>query len=331
MKKIISLLLIALMMTTCMVPALASAPAIGLSATAVGLNWGRGNEATITVSSPTPISTEILYGVGGTGWLTCFLSGNALTVMPTSANTSSARRTAYVVINNGKADSAILSVTQNACGEAVTAWPNTSIAVAQSRETAQGQALADYAASMVGREKTSLNPAWKNRDWCGLFVSHCARQLGLPVFADGGIANPESMLTAGQVYYYYAQNGLYTQTFNDVPATWSMAKWRSSKGGDMNSYMNNSGFTAVFDPMRAYQPVAGDLVFFKTSNSKGNLPWAHVGIVTSYSNGQITFVDGNNHGNGSAGTDYGSAYVNRRTTSISDKLLMAVVHPNYAY
>ena len=218
-----------------------------------------------------------------------------------------------------------------------------------------GQKLANEATSLVGkhRDDLGLNGSY---DWCARFVTYCASRVGLTApagkpkesayFVEGGAgASPSSIQKDGtaKVYYYYKKGD--TVTYKNKDYSWEFV------GGDGTTdvqYQMES-FNPEYDPMRSYQPKPGDIIYFMKSNMTS---WAHVGIVTDYTAGTITFVDGNNHGNGDKWVtasekrkdqtekcphnDSGKSwlgnsckYVNEFKIKITNPLIMAIAHPFY--
>lgn len=206
---------------------------------------------------------------------------------------------------------------------------------------ALGEDMAKMALSLVGTYKGTLGYAG---NWCAPFVAYCADKAGVsgqnkPFLATANgkanrsHANPFCLLNPGEakVYSFYKDS--------DWPS------WESENCYDEKTvefFMKD--FSPVYLSDRsACEPVKGDLVFFKSSS--GN-PWAHVGIVVDYnrSTKKITFVDGNNSGNGtwidgkeatdSAGSNpYNKAdhrYVNKLTISLTNSAIRAIAHPYYS-
>lgn len=225
-----------------------------------------------------------------------------------------------------------------------------------SGETNTGNAMAAMALSLVGKSKTDLGIT---DQWCAKFVAYCADKANLSgtnnVFIPSSTtkiaitssttgkkhlldtrinASPVVLLNQGKgnVYYYYN-----SYIYNN-------SEWVSSIGEDYQYYM--TGFDTVYDDTTSrtkYNPVPVDLIFFKRST--GN-PWAHVGIIVEYDSKSklITIVDGKNSGNGTlvAGQEstnknegwnkYNTAdsrYVNKMLISLTQKAVMAIVHPYY--
>ena len=233
--------------------------------------------------------------------------------------------------------------------------------------TVTGQEMADLALSLVGSSKVDLDIYTSSTkkydmptDWCAPFVAYCANLAGLcgndsifrnideysGAFPHLTHANPACLLNPGKadVYYYYKKGETYYKA-NGTQIKWSNT-WTSSTcypGKDVNFFMDD--FTPQYLTDRTdYEPVPGDLIFIKKSNGT---PWAHVGIITDYNSSTqtITFVDGNNNGNGTwkdgekatSGTTGSNAYneadnryVNKLTYKLTNEAVMAIAHPYYA-
>lgn len=214
-------------------------------------------------------------------------------------------------------------------------------------ETDTGNAMANMALSLVGKSKSDLEITGT---WCAKFVTYCAKKLEItdstnaanPFRDSGTVANPANELTGGKVWYFFSSYPGHKHNGSQ----WVETNW------DYVFDKGMVGMTGVFDENRSIvNPQKGDLLYFKnrdsdeTRNNGGystdrtlGSPWAHVGIIVDYdtSSKTITFVDGNNHGNGSwvAGVKdnenhVNAAYVNKLQTGINDKLLMAIVRPQY--
>ena len=91
---------------------------------------------------------------------------------------------------------------------------------------------------------------------------------------------------------------------------------------DMRTAIKNKGgkeYSKALIQQGRFTPKAGDIIIFKSSGA------SHVGIVSSYRNGRIYYIDGNN-------TTYGNGYnsrVNSSNCSAYDSRLTCVLRPNY--
>lgn len=122
--------------------------------------------------------------------------------------------------------------------------------------------------------------------WCAMFVSWCANQAGIS--------------TDTIPSHCYTPDGL---------------SWFAARG---------LAYTRAEVHARKYTPVAGDLIYFKSSrNAKST---NHVGIVTGYANGRIYTVEGNI---GSIGKLTNGGMVAENSYPISNTYIVFICTPNY--
>lgn len=97
-------------------------------------------------------------------------------------------------------------------------------------------------------------------DWCGAFVSWCAKQSNIPE-------------TEIQTYY----------------SVWQGIQWFDSQGRFMESEYRGGNYT----------PTVGDIIFINWNGLLGYYDGNHTGIVTKVENGKVYTVEGNTNGYGS--------------------------------
>lgn len=135
-----------------------------------------------------------------------------------------------------------------------------------------------------------------NQSWCAYFVTWCMRKAGV-----AGSGYPSNAIgSCSLIVNWYKQKGQWHRTHG---STWK----NTSRGVTDNTALDSS-----------YVPQKGDLVLFDWDIDSKNGP-EHIGIVKSYSNGQITCVDGNNS----------SGKVGYKTYSTTRKEILGFCSPTY--
>ena len=181
-----------------------------------------------------------------------------------------------------------------------------------------GNTLADYASSQVGKNSSSFSSDsnWIANHWCAWFVTYCASKVGY--------ASSASLLTDN--YFPPIERSTWSKTTPAWAATNEVyeANWLTGnqKGilyyFDLASNCDNNDNCLQAD-RSSFEPRRGDLVYCNG--------WGHVGIVTNFnsSNGNVTMVAGNE--SGEEGNWWQTSRVNEDTYHKSNTYINAYFRP----
>ncbi len=163
----------------------------------------------------------------------------------------------------------------------------------------QQDAIVSCAQKYIGKSGRDLGV---NFAWCVYFVVRSAKDAGLVksglfpgnIYSCTPLANWFTSKNKGKCYYF-------------------------KRSATMNNSKNN-----IKSNRNTFTPKKGDIVEFIWKGNRDGI-FDHVGLVTGYSNGKITYIDGNS----GSGNTY-TRRVKSNTRSRTDTQIAAYIRPNYS-